>query len=571
MDPDNYRGLAIGAALAKLYSLILLGRLTEYIGKKELISVNQIGFMTCTSDHIFLLQTIIEKVVKKNKRRLYAVFIDFKKAYDTVDRGKLFRRLQEVGINGIFFKNIKAMYENVSYKIKIKDGYLDPISSNLGLKQGCPLSPMMFNLYIDDIKDVFDSQCDPVTITDTKICHFLYADDLVIVSLSPEGLQRSLDKTSDYALKKSLTISIKKSKSMIFNRGGRLIKTKFYMNGEALEPVKSFCYLGFEVVPSGIVTHAQKVLNDKAKKALHPLLGAIAKFDLPSKLAIRLFHTYISPILLYGVENWSILSDLDIERFEDISLFHKTEKSITDTVHKKHLKFVLGVSKTCHNISVYGDTGEIPLSLKGYRLMLNYWKRLSTLPEKSLAKKALIENANLRTNWIVTIEKLVRCFRLIGVPAKKFKNTTKERIPEYFKANWKHKLLNEDISRLRTYKTLNGDFTSAKHLVLPYLYRKVISKIRCSNHPLAIEKGRQKNPKTPREERICTVCEENAIEDEEHFLLKCPTYSILREHHRMNFENVPDMLNTDDQYQLSKYLISAYELRLRLDQGRRRD
>ena len=67
IDPDNYRGLAIGAALAKLYSLILLGRVTEYIDKKDLISVNQIGFMTCTSDHIFLLQTIIEKVVKKEQ------------------------------------------------------------------------------------------------------------------------------------------------------------------------------------------------------------------------------------------------------------------------------------------------------------------------------------------------------------------------------------------------------------------------------------------------------------------------------------------------------------------------
>ena len=143
-DPDNYRGLAIGAALAKLYSLILLGRLTEYIEKKDLISVNQIGFMTCTSDHIFLLQTIIEKVVKKNKKRLFAVFIDFKKAYDTIDRDKLFRRLQDIGINGPFLKNIKAMYETVSYKIKLKDGYLDPIKSNLGLKQGCPLSPMMF-------------------------------------------------------------------------------------------------------------------------------------------------------------------------------------------------------------------------------------------------------------------------------------------------------------------------------------------------------------------------------------------------------------------------------------------
>ena len=142
---------------------------------------------------------IIEKVVKKNKRKLYAVFIDFKKAYDTVDRRKLFTRLQDIGINGIFLKNIKAMYENISYKIKLKDGFLDPITSNLGLKQGCPLSPMLFNLYIDDVKEIFDAQCEPVTITDTNISHFLYADDLVLISLSPEGLQRSLDKISEFS------------------------------------------------------------------------------------------------------------------------------------------------------------------------------------------------------------------------------------------------------------------------------------------------------------------------------------------------------------------------------------
>ena len=278
--------------------------------------------------------------------------------------------------------------------------------------------------------DIFDAQCDPVTITDTNLSHFLYADDLaVLVSLSPEGLQRSLDKVSEYSMRKSLTIQ---SKSMIFNTAGRLINTRFNINGEPLEAVKSFCYLDFEVVPSGIVTRAMNTLTDKAKKALHPLLGAIAKFDLPGRLAIRLFHTYISPILLYGVENWSILSNLDIERFEDLYLFKKTEKSNADIVHRKLLKFVLGVSKTCHNVAIYGDTGEVPLSLKGYRLMLNYWKRLSALPEKSLAKKALIENANIRTNWIITIEKLLRCLKLLGVPLKKFKNTSKLVISSYF-------------------------------------------------------------------------------------------------------------------------------------------
>ena len=80
------------------------------------------------------------------------------------------------------------------------------------------------------------------------------------------------------------------------------------------------------------------VLNDKAKKASHPLMGAIAKFDLPGKLAIRLFHTYIAPILLYSVENWSILSNVDLQRFNECTLFQKTDKSRTDVVHRKLLK-----------------------------------------------------------------------------------------------------------------------------------------------------------------------------------------------------------------------------------------
>ena len=219
-------------------------------------------------------------------------------------------------------------------------------------------------------------------------------------------------------------------------------------------------------------------------------------------------------------------------------------------------------------MAIYGDTCEIPLSLKGYRLMLNYWKRLSSLPERSLAKKALIENANIRTNWIKTIEKLLRCLKLLGVPSKKFKEATKTVIPAYFETNWKNKLLNEDISRLRTYKTLNHNFTRPKHLGLPYPLRKVISRIRCSNHPLAIEEGRRKNPKTPREERICVLCNEHVVEDEEHFLLRCTAYSHLRIHYNMLFQNVPDMLNIEDQYQLAIFLISALELRQRLLWGR---
>ena len=106
---------------------------------------------------------------------------------------------------------------------------------------------------------------------------------------------------------------------------------------------------------------------------------------------------------------------------------------------------------------------------------------------------------------------------LIEVPQKEFKSTTKSVIPSYFVNNWKNKLLNEDIPRLITYKTINNEYTLPKHLGLPYQLRKVVSRIRCSNHPLAIEKGRHTNPITPREERFCNFCDEQVVEDEDHF------------------------------------------------------
>ena len=122
----------------------------------------------------------------------------------------------------------------------------------------------------------------------------------------------------------------------------------------------------------------------------------------------------------------------------------------------------------------------------------------------------------------------VRCYKLTHVPEKKFKNKSKLFIPSYFVTQWKNKLLNEDISRLATYKLINDDFSFPKHLGLPHHLRKVISRTRCSNHPLEIEKGRHKNPKTPRQERLCKLCYDQVVEDEDHFLLRCTTYSHLR-------------------------------------------
>ena len=77
----------------------------------------------------------------------------------------------------------------------------------------------------------------------------------------------------------------------------------------------------------------------------------------------------------------------------------------------------MGTSKSCPNIAVYGEMEEIPLSLKAFRLMLNYWYRITNLPEDTLVKRALLENIHLRTNWITTIEKLTNLFDLTDLPS----------------------------------------------------------------------------------------------------------------------------------------------------------
>ena len=502
-------------------------------------------------------------MVKKGKKKLYAIFIDFKKAYDTVNRDLLMKRLKSLGINGIFLRNIMAMYKKTEYCVKLKNGHTRAINSNLGLKQGCPLSPMLFNLYIDDIDHIFDDTCDPISIQNEKVNHFLYADDLVILSQNKDGLQRCIDRISDYAKAKQLTISVKKSKTMIFNQAGRFIRDSFNLNGVTLEPVQSFCYLGFDIKCSGTVKHAMNILNDKGKKALRPLLCAIARFNIPAKTAIRLFHTYVSPILLYNAENWSTLSDKDLEKIDKDFLFSETSSSNIDITNRKCLKNILGVSRSCRSLAVYGETGEVPISIKSYRLTLNFWHRVTNLPNTSLAKKALLENIDLRTNWIRTIEKLINIFNLADKIGnhEKFKKATKYTMEDAYKNYWINSLMDPSLARLLFYKKLKTEFKMENYVdTLGFEHRRAIAKLRSSDHALEIEKGRHKG--TLRHKRTCKLCHNGQVEDEEHFLLYCNTYNALRTKYNLgHFTVAHEFFNDANYITLGKYLVEAFTTR----------
>jgi hypothetical protein len=579
-DPDNYRGIAIGSAVGKIFSLILLERLESVVQISHPISPNQIGFKKGhrTSDHIFVLKTIVDKIVKTEKKKLFVAFIDFRKAYDKINRMLLLLKLQRLGIQGLFYRNIKALYDSVMYQIKVKGGYLDPIPSKFGLKQGGILSPILFNLYIDDMKYIFDDTCDPVMCLSEPLSHLLYADDLMLISTTEIGLKNSLSKLEIYCNTWQLELNIKKCNVVIFNSTGRLLSgPRFTFQGKTIEMARSYCYLGLELTSGGSFKAARTNLMDKAKKAMFPLWSLLLQFKLPCLQAIKLFESLIRPIALYNAENLAHLTFREIEsiRQNKISFLDHLNNSYSSVLHQRFLKFVLGVNKSCTNMATLGELGEFPLQLNGMIALLSFWHRISQMPEDTLVKQAynISQEGEFQSEWNATVKFLIEYLNIenyfqnpSSVKKNQFVTVCKAKLKVKIVEQWKTYMSNiGNGSKLRFYKTFKDTFGRESYLdnISDFQLRKVITKFRCSDHSLEIEKGRHR--KLNVEERICKLCLTD-VETELHFLQSCPVYGSIRLQifGDNTVQNWNDILKCEDRkstHNLANFLVKAFKLR----------
>ena len=192
--------------------------------------------------------------------------------------------------------------------------------------------------------------------------------------------------------------------------------------------------------------------------------------------------------------------------------------------------------------------------------MVNFWHHLNNLPETSLAKLTLKENIESRTNWLKTLEKIFNIFNLAQYSdSPAFKLISKKLGRAFYSAKWEDKISNCNYSRLNFYKQLKTDMSTANYASLPYHKRKIIAKLRCSSHNLEIEKGRHK--KKDRLNRLCLLCQERAIEDETHFLSGCKLYSTLRLKYGYATKTPIDIMNDENQNNLSIFLSKCFHLR----------
>jgi hypothetical protein len=561
----NYRGITLINILSKIYSQILLNRLTLWATKNNTLNDVQYGFQKgkSTVDCIFLINSIISKTLSCGKK-LYCVFLDYEKAFDRVDRVLLWQKLLTQNVSTKFVKAVTAMYSSVRSYVRHSSKLSEPIISNVGLKQGDPSSPLLYMLFVNDILESINSDLQNLFSIDTiKLFIILYADDTVIFSLSPDSLQSILNDIELYCNTWGLKINTSKTKVVIFEKG-RHTSHDFILNNEILEIVTSFKYLGVELYKNGNWHRTQQKIALHGQRSLHNLFRITSQVTLPLNEICNLFDTLVSPVLNYSSEVWG----------------NNQAKSI-ELIHTKFCRKILCVKKSTNLSGLYGELGRMPLLIQRQINVLKYWVKILKLPNENLLKKVYqmlkrdTDNNNSYNghNWAYNIKTLLENLGLseiwlnhltIDIPL----HFIIQRLKDTYIQSWISNI--DNASRLSSYCRYKHKFTIEPYLnFLNDKYRIALTKFRLSSHSLAIETGRYQN--IPQHDRKCNLCNLNAIENEYHFLLVCPKFIDLRRKYFKpyfchwpsiyKFDNLMSSSNKKNLINLSKYIYCATKLR----------
>ena len=366
-DPQNYRGISLLSVISKLFSSVLTNRLQNWVEDNGKLCKEQAGFRKnhSTVDHIFTLHAMVTKHVYCGGRgKLYVAFIDYKKAFDSVNRQCLWKVLTKLGVSTKLVKMFKSMYDKVRACVRWNGGRSAFFDCPAGTKQGALESPILFSLLITSVVEfVRDHGKHGVQMQKghREIFFLIYADDIALLSTTPVGLQTQIDNLAFASKNVGLKINTDKTKVMVFRRGGFLARgEKWFLDRIRLEVVNSYRYLGFTFTTKLSDNVALDNVATKAKQKTVSLFKMMwTLHNRKPDVFFKLFDAQIQPSLLYASELWGFKKQISVER-----------------AHLFACKRFLNVSSRSPNNLVYGETGRYPLIVNSTIRALKYWLKL---------------------------------------------------------------------------------------------------------------------------------------------------------------------------------------------------
>jgi len=360
----DYRGVTIMPTIYKIYTAVLAERLREEMEGKGMIPPNQTGFRRGmgTMDSIYVLNYIINRQIEKKGGKMVAVFVDLKAAFDSVDREKLMEALRNRGVRKGLRERIGEIMRETKGRVRVGGELGKEFWMARGVRQGCPLSPLLFNLLIADLEEEMGKvRWEGVRLGGKTLYTLAYADDIVLVAEDEGEMRSMIERLEAYLDGKGLELNREKTKVMRFRRGGgRMGRASWRWKGRKMEEVREFRYLGYTLQRNG---GQEAHVRDRVAKAA-AILGQVwgigkRRFGRDWKRRVGLFDTLIWTVLSYGVEVWGWKEREEMERLQE-----------------RYLKWVAGVERRTPGYLVREELQREKLKNRARRRVWNFEERL---------------------------------------------------------------------------------------------------------------------------------------------------------------------------------------------------
>lgn len=189
-DLSNWRPLALGDTTAKVFAAVLADRLLAWSIRNKRLSREQKGFMPCEEfyEHNLVLQEILNDA-RRGGRQVVVAWLDLSNAFGSVPHVAIYRALEDAGTPSPLRNIVESMYDGCTTRIRTSEGYTDPISIRSGVRQGCPMSLVAFNLALEPVLRAVTGLPQGYTLHGHRHNISAYADDLAIISDTPEGME----------------------------------------------------------------------------------------------------------------------------------------------------------------------------------------------------------------------------------------------------------------------------------------------------------------------------------------------------------------------------------------------
>lgn len=304
---SDYRTIALMSHTLKLFLKIIHKRI--YRKLEEDMSNTQFGFREGlgTREALFGINVLFQRCLDMNQD-VFACYIDFEKAFDKVKHDKLHQLLISKNIDLDDVRIISNLYWGQRANTKVENRPTEEMEIRRGVRQGCILSPLLFNLYSEAIfKETLQEESVGIVINGEVINNMRYADDTVLLTSNQRDTQHLLEKLNDRCNEYGLKINLKKTKLMVV--------TKFPQNHNhinvsvadtSIENVQSYKYLGAWIEQSGDQTREIRTRIEIARSIFMKMKKLFTSRDIKIGLRMRMLRCYVFSVLLYGMEAWTL-------------------------------------------------------------------------------------------------------------------------------------------------------------------------------------------------------------------------------------------------------------------------